>query len=230
MIPRHLIKPDTLVGLEGPAPDTLGYFKNVKQSYQTVKPGCHPLSARRWVSTAPPNVTQRKWDLYRQFGCEARLFWVIQGGKGGHKYKIKSPHEKKLRKLMGLPADTPYIGQLPFAPFDDRVIDQLISLDEERKQVTFATELLNRSRETADMAEAAELRSLREQLKKWWSDQVDEAVDLAGMTGPGGYWSRVRSDAPLIRSNAPNKEQIDEEFLTDRPVAAGPSRRIYGVS
>lgn len=94
--------------LEGPPPHTMRQF--------------HPTSGRFMGSESV--VTQEQWDFWRAHHCLARPFWIIQGDTGGHKFTF-SPPEQMLLKLNGLPVEPPAPGDLPFAPWDQRVVTAL---------------------------------------------------------------------------------------------------------
>lgn len=63
------------------------------------------------------------YELYHATGCYGSRFWVIQGETGGHRYNL-SHVEKQVLTLgsRGQIRDVPLMGDLPYAPFDDRVL------------------------------------------------------------------------------------------------------------
>jgi hypothetical protein len=73
-------------------------------------------------------ITERAYWLYRETGCWGRPYWVIQGDKGGHK-RWFSEVEKKFLRLANLPSDPPAPGDLPYAPWDERVKAALATHD-----------------------------------------------------------------------------------------------------
>lgn len=77
-------------------------------------------------------VTRMQWDLYHETKCWGRPFWVIQGEKGGHK-RFLTPLEKQWLTLASLPTEPPWPGTLPYAPFDQRVIRQVVHHDKLRQ-------------------------------------------------------------------------------------------------
>jgi hypothetical protein len=220
MMPAKFVIPDIARGLDGPNPQALGFW--TKKTHYTAsemwllkKTGKVPEQpARVWHSTAMPGVTHRKWHLWREFGCEAKLFWVVQGSAGGHKYKIKDVPEMHARELMGLPPDTPSVGELPYAPFDARVIQQLARLDAERFYVE-CSNLLQRTPHMLDEDEKAAARKVRKQLYQWWSEQVKESLDVL----PSRWWAERRLDVPLNKANTLDPDIVQEEFITDQRVA-----------
>ncbi len=63
-------------------------------------------------------------DFWHREKALLEPFWVIQGERGGHKYRFTETEKSRLR-LHGLPDDPPVPGALPYAPFDQRVLRQI---------------------------------------------------------------------------------------------------------
>lgn len=203
MVPAQYVIPDIRTALDGPHPATQGYWTQRNRT-----------QAKVWHSTAFPGVTHRKWQLWREFGCEAILFWVVQGDAGGHKYKVKSVPEMHARELMGFPPDTPRVGDLSYAPFDGRVIQQLARLDVERFYVQ-CSNLLQRTPDMLDADEQKAAEDVRTELAKWWGDQVKESLDVL----PSRWWAQHRLDVPMNKANVLDIDRVEQEFITDQRVA-----------
>lgn len=206
MVPRAVILPHMLAAFEGPHPDTLWDWR------------LHPITKKMVrYQTGPVGLTVRNWELYQQHHAQARLFWIIQGSGGGHRYRVNDPIERKVRRMAGLPADTPAPGALPFAEFDWRVLDNLLDLDDVRKYTRVA-DLLNRTGQTMDAEDQQAAEDARYALTKWWAKQVDEMVDSAGMVGKGGWWARHRHAFPYTGEATIQDADVQlEQFITDRP-------------
>src|SRR5207247_1915988 len=87
-------------------------------------------NGKRWWSDA--FVSHQQWVLFHKTHCYPLLYWIVQGDQGGHKRKLTSA-EKMLLKINGSPQlDVPAPGQLPYADFDNRVLDQLALRDKLR--------------------------------------------------------------------------------------------------
>lgn len=206
MVPESKILPPMLEALKGPHPDTLWEWRTHPITKQVVR-----------HSTAPMGLTAKNWELYQQYRAQARLFWIIQGSGGGHRYRVNDPIERKVRRMVGLPPDTPYPGELPFAEFDWRVLDNLLDLDDVRKYTRVA-DLLNRKAEDLDADERDAGEAARTALLRWWGKQVDHMVDEAGMVGRGGWWARNREHFPEAREGFMSDSEIQEQqFVTDAP-------------
>lgn len=75
---------------------------------------------------------QRMLRAFFERGVWLRPFWIIQGEQGGHRYRFLQSEQREL-ELMGLPTEPPLPGDLPFAPFDERVVRQIMQWDVLRK-------------------------------------------------------------------------------------------------
>lgn len=87
---------------------------------------------RRWISSSL--VTLVQWQLYHETGCYPARFWIIQGRRGGHKYKLSAAERNFLQAMTGQEnIDTPQPGQLPFAEWDARVLRKIVEHDRLRR-------------------------------------------------------------------------------------------------
>jgi hypothetical protein len=195
MIPAHAVDPEILSWLQRDTPPQ-GYWDSVLDEF-VPEEGCM--------------ITKRAHRLYQEFQCWGRPWWVIQGTKGGHK-RWFSESDKKLLKLAGLPQEPPAPGDLDYAPFDSRVVTQLVKHDllrDEQGRIRQGMEdrqgiVGYRAREAKD---AKQFRTL---LLDWLSEQVAEIA-------PDAHKALLKMDAP--RSTADPKareaamEAADERFI-----------------
>jgi hypothetical protein len=125
MVPRWAIPVDLMAEFQGPDPDTIPTLKRFD-----------PRTNELVAEVRETWITPRQWRLYQQYQCWARPCWVIQGTKGGHLYAYDEA-TKELCKAVQLPMEPPRAGlaeedetkRLPYAPFDERVVVQLIRLN-----------------------------------------------------------------------------------------------------
>lgn len=141
-----------------------------------------PTVVRHYLEGPPPHpkknpipLCREQWDLFRATGCYAQAYWIVQGDHGGHKRRFTDIEAKVLR-VARKPDRPPVPGALPYAPFDQRVLDKLLQLD----QALFwnrSIELDERKPEDldADMRDAAQ--AARSWLVTWLESQVDSALD-----------------------------------------------------
>jgi hypothetical protein len=105
--------------------------------------------------------TQGRERIYRTFmdrGYFAQPMWIIQGDHGGHKV-THSGREQILARAMGLDADPPAPGSLPYAEWDWRVKRHLVDLDISRS--SFASLTASRRDRQAGQERLARVRSAR---------------------------------------------------------------------
>ncbi len=116
-------------------------------------------------------ITQPQYEMYQETGMFAKPLWVIQGEKGGHPMWYGQA-EKRMRKLAGLPTEAPYPGDLPYAPFDSRVIKHMEHFARLRQ---LQAEVRNTRRSRSDAMKAqmtAKEREWRVAFIKWMEEQI----------------------------------------------------------
>jgi hypothetical protein len=163
--------------------------------------GYYDHTLGQYVEEANCLITTRAWKLYRETGCWGKPYWVIQGDKGGHK-RWFTQVEKKFLRLVGLPDEPPEPGELPYAPFDDRVLAKL----REHDVLQGDQSNLRRSQSLTHGFQSARTelleRELRQKLTAWLKDQAREI-------GPEYDDGLAAIDAP--RQLIGREEQIAEE-------------------
>lgn len=116
-----------------------------------------------------------QWDLCQRLHGWASPFWIIQGDQGGHKRRFDHV-EQALLKMAGLPTEPPVPGELPYAPFDNRVIEQVQQRDKMlkyKKMLDFA----DRRPEQIDAEDRETLEAMRAEHLRWLERQVDAVFD-----------------------------------------------------
>lgn len=116
-------------------------------------------------------VTRLQWRLYRETGYFGKPFWVIQGDKGGHQ-RFFTTFEKQQLYLLGLPTEPPLPGTLPYAPFDQRVIDKLLYHDRLRQIGGMLFVERETQKEKYKALHAENEKKFRSDIIKFVSDQV----------------------------------------------------------
>lgn len=109
-------------------------------------PGCtgltqeHPRLNAKWDAVAKCYVKQDgtlaktdklTYERYHRTGRYGVRFWVIQGDTGGHRFNL-SHLEKQILKFgsNGKMRDVPLPGDLPYAPFDGRVLPHFARIEQ----------------------------------------------------------------------------------------------------
>ena len=171
--------------LDGPNPRNFGYYDRVKKRY--VRKRNAPL------------ISLRQWLLYRQTGRLAVPYWVIQGNAGGHRWEFTETEKKIIAHRTGVTqVSPPVIGSLPYAPFDNRVLDKLANLDRIR-QDEFAVSFAYRHPEMFEAEEERMLAQAERDLWKWIETQVDDTLRNV----PYGFVSRMAGYDPVPRIFVP---------------------------
>lgn len=156
--------------LEGPSPRTTGHY-DPKQ--------------RRWVGGASKtgHVDLSTWEVFHETG---RLFgekqwgmryWVIQGAHGGH--PLHEPHAVNVvRRLLNPDAPEtvlPPLGDLPYAPPDNRVFDKLVGYDKYR-QWRYNVDYAFRNQAHIDAEERANAEKAAVNMMAWFDASVGEVL------------------------------------------------------
>ena len=122
VFPKVAIPPDVLAQLDGPHPRSTGHPCFGTNEYGT---WCQcPNPAQRWVDGPAGAITKTSWLLYHRYGGWARPLWVVQGTKGGHKYRF-TQWESRLSKAAGGPMQPKPPGDLIYAEPDDRTWEHI---------------------------------------------------------------------------------------------------------
>lgn len=143
--------------LDRPSPRDAGHYDRV---------------ARRFVASPHQLFDLLTWTLYRETGCYARPFWIVQGRLGGHKVAYTTLEERYLRS-RGLPDTPPNLGALDYAEPDERTFEAIGTQDRLRS----AARGLN-SLDKATQAKVA--RALNAQLLREVDDHVEAAYREVG--------------------------------------------------
>lgn len=187
MVPAYLsehgptVPPEILKELKGEDPDTI------------------PETA--------PLISRRQWLLYAKTGRWARPCWIIQGSRGGHYYAYDKP-TTELCKFLRLPLTPPKSGQLPYAPFDERVVSKILDMSRfVRAQNDFDR---FRSEYTGDGAKRTyqeALRKVREQYIQFLDNEAEEDAEHFIDAHRKGEF--VEKD---VRTDATDWQKADEEL------------------
>ncbi len=171
------------------------------------------LKHKRWVGgSAVPGVDWMTWKLFQETGCYGARWWVIQGENGGHRYALSSSEKRMVQFQSGGGDDfrLPKIAELPFAPFDERVLehvrryDKLIAWQKTRnKDFGTRTALDVQADQDAYRREGAALlmAHLKAQTDLWLNEHAKP-------------WLKYVSEVADSRTQSP--ELLDEEKVTER--------------
>ncbi|UOF79620.1 hypothetical protein [Caudoviricetes sp.] len=118
-VAAHIVKE-----LQGPHPRSTGQWRPYTRG-----DGSRGV---RWFGGAASVITKQQWELYRETGGYATAWWVVQGDKGGHRVSLSPPEMALYAAEFGVglnDVEVPRMGQLPYADFDQRVLDAIAAHD-----------------------------------------------------------------------------------------------------
>lgn len=185
-----------LLELQGPSP------RDPSNGHWLVRNG-----ERRWRPHVMIDYDQ--WRIHRTSGGGyPQLFWIIQGTKGGHKAGHLTAEEEQILKTQGVARPRlPGPGELPYAPFDERVVRMVVARDRLRhwrSQKPWGDRTIEEWRR--DRAE--EKVEARRALSAWLTEQMEDATDkILSITDLSGL--------PRHEGPHPDYEKAEEQFLHD---------------
>lgn len=192
MTPRAYVDPMLAADLDGPRP-----------SYDDFRQGA-------------AIITPLQWDLWRETGCHARPFWVLQGTKGGHKVAY-SKDEIALCRVAGLPQEPPAVGDLPYAPLDGRTLRQVVQHDRLKRAKNDLAAFKRGQTSEARTREAAEAaKQFRAALVKWLADAVEEPTEHFLRAAAQGDTTHKPTDTDWVRRD----EEATAAFIEHGSTAA----------
>lgn len=179
----------------------------IETGFRAELEGAHPDTLPEWGRICSPF----QWEMYRKHKVHARPSWVIQGANGGNKVAFNAA-DQELCRAVGLPPEPPQPGSLPYAPFDERVVRQLVKMNKLVKAKNDLAEF-KRRHGTADADKRTfnnNLREAREQYVRFINDQFTDGTDLFVKAEKQGELSNVaKTDTDWQKLD----EASDEKYL-----------------
>lgn len=160
-------------------------------------------------SERSPFVSDVQHEMFRVYRGYARPFWVLQGSRGGHQVTF-SPWQQNVLLSKNLPPEPPQIGDLPFAPFDGRAIQQLQHLNRLHQ---FANQI-DRLRDSASrehaMAESDRIqKEIRQAEYDFVCSQMEEVTDMAMSLVRGSNTRSEHADQVVRVRDGAAAESVD---------------------
>lgn len=156
-------------------------------------------------------VSAYQQEMFRKHRVHARPCWVIQGCNGGHQVDYDDA-TKELMRASGLPTEAPKPGTLPYAPFDERVVRQILRMSKLMKAKNDLSEFKRKygtteghKREYRNGLEAA-----RKEYVAYLNEQFAEpAEDFIAAANAGEMDTHKRVDTDFQKED----ELIDEKYI-----------------
>lgn len=148
----------------------------------------------RWVGGPPESAGISKWtyELFQETGRFHRLYWIVQGTLGGHRYKYTA-QESRLSVLHGGPEQPPAPGDLCYAEPDHRTFARIGAADQLRRWRGLR-DFTARDGRDLDQMERDQSEAYQEHLWQWMDDQLTEPTDKLR------FEVRRRSELPRMRA------------------------------
>lgn len=156
---------------EGPHPRSTGHHCAPNQCACEIKTGA-------WRDGATSLIDRDTWEVYRETGRYGRRWWVIQGAAGGHRYRL-APWERRIWHTVTGQQDVPSIGDLPYAPWDNRVKRHLLGLEQTMRWLS-VVKYGEKNRHQLDTEERQEVDLAKAAVANWMAGQMDEVWDEYG--------------------------------------------------
>ena len=179
----------------------------ISQDWRSELEGEHPHKLEEWARICTPY----QWEMYRKYRVHARPCWIIQGTKGGHKVAFDAA-DQELCKAQGIPQSPPAFGSLPYAPFDERVVRQLVARNKLVAAKNDLAEFKRRWGNTPGFKRSYrdQLEKAREQYVAYLNAQLEDGDDeVRSAYGKGELEGSRRTEDDYVEKN----EKIDHNYV-----------------
>lgn len=175
--PEHMDY-ERLLELRGPNPRATGHMCTARTVDGQFACLCKvKLEGWRKEDGDPSGINLTQWKIFHETGRFARPFWVIQGARGGHKAFL-TKEEALFLRAAGKKAELPAIGTLPYAEFDQRVVDHIVRFNRLRQMGLSLRDYRVRMRKGYKLHRAQVEKELRKQLVAWLDEQMAPEHEL----------------------------------------------------
>lgn len=156
-------------------------------------------------------VSAYQKEMFKQYRVHARPCWVIQGSKGGNKVEF-TESDKELCRACSLPTEPPKPGALPYAPFDERVVGQILAMSKLMQARNSLSEF-KAKHGTVDAQKRTyrdNLQAARAQYVKYLNEQFAEpAEDFVKAERDGEMDTHKRVETDFVKAD----EAIDQKYI-----------------
>lgn len=188
--PRYVAtEPWIVKALNGPSPRSRGHYCADGYCLCAEK-------ANRWVGGATKKIDTMTWRIYRETGLYAWRWWVIQGHRGGHRYQWEQGElAAVVANMKGLGNQPPMVGDLPYAPFDARVI-RAVRAEHKAHRAAQALKELRYRKDGLAIEEKEQAQAVAKALWDWTGDQASQLWNDGGELLPR-YFEDQMGRAPI---------------------------------
>lgn len=200
-----------LDALKGPSPRSTGHYCGGPGWCPSVDGQVICTKRKmRWVDGPKMGwqVSRQQWEIFREIGRFADPWWVIQGPTGGHRKMLADDEKTMLWHTSGERyRDVPKMGELPYAPFDNRVLRWIREYDVlQRWEESYAKSFTSRSYVEVEQGEEERKQELGKKWAQWLVDQVDEMFE-AGASGFRGLANEYRAGGSSLKDERKRSDE-----------------------
>lgn len=169
--------------------------------------GRDDLVNRHYLELDDRSLDRNQRRIFRETGCFASPYWVIQGDRGGHKRQYDQI-EARVAGLHNAPQQPPAYRELPYAEPDERTWDKLRMLDKLAKWKV-CVDFADRNPDQLDAEEEAEAMEYRKMVWSWMNDRAYEAT-----SGQRNEWRKMLEGINKpVEKDTTDYENIHREFI-----------------
>lgn len=167
------------------------------------------------------SVTTYQYAMWKEYRCLARPYWCIQGDEGGTPMQY-SVREQAILRANALPTDVPNPGDLPFAPFDERVVRALLERDKFRQMGGALDRLRDPQKAAADVKREEDEAEIvfRTHFVKWFKARMEPNAEFIGR-----HLNKSENQAdfrPATAAEANAADQWEDQYIATGTVPFAP--------
>lgn len=198
------IEPWIRKALHGPSPRSKGHYCAPGWCFCEIK-------ANRWTGGATKLIDTATWRLYRDTSLYGQRWWTIQGEHGGHRFQWASDElAATAAQVKGKPTQTPAPGDIPFAPFDQRVIRAVLA-ERRVSALVDALKSIGATKASMDREDQEATEAKAKAIWDWTGDRVEELWD-EGVELLPRYFEEQYGRAPVGQRIETNDEDLHRRF------------------
>lgn len=151
-----------------------------------------------------------QWQLFREHNCYPIRFWIIQGDKGGHVWRMD--HIQRNFELTIEGADTPLPGDLPYAEYGQATKTSIMELDRLKQWHDELFRSFNtKTGDDVDAEEAARKEVYASKMLAWLDKQIEDVTSQVPRSALPSLSDLPMGDTQYERE----KEAVDERLRKD---------------
>ena len=201
--------------------DLRGFSPRHPENGKWTTPGFQVLQeeqdTKRWYSWSSVDFDQ--WTMFQETQCFAIPVWIIQGDKGGHRWRLSTTEIGVLEEGGIESPELPLPGDLPYADYDRRTFIQLAEFDKLRKwNQSTSWDDRGMTKTVAGLwvrgERVAAEQEYNKRLMKHLEGQIENAVEDMSRQGLPGFSDLPPGDRNYNRNEDAEDQAFVEETAT----------------